>query len=205
MTKTEEKSFINRAEDVLASRGEPMDLYQLFEKVLEGATVDADAINDVLSAFYADLTTSAKFMYMGDNTWDLKRHQKIELWEKDGSFYNEYKDVHDDVLDARIAAQLERDKAHHAMLEKRSQAEAEAEANRLAEAESKASETAPAVEADIPDIEEDILDDPVFEDAQAPEEVPEIPEEPALDEEYDEFDEDEYNEYMDTYEDKYDE
>ena len=210
----QEMSLINLAEQVLHEIKEPLDLYQLFDKVLEMSHHNhQEEISEVLNAFYTDLTSSAKFIYMGNNTWDLKRHQKNDLWDKDGSFYNEYAEVHDAELDARIAEAEAAEEAHLAKIEARrlaEQAKAEAEAaqdeadtievSEVVETEVEtvevlASEPAPLEEA-VPSTEDDVTvkDDEKVETIEPLEE----------DDEYDDFDEEEYNEYMDSYEDEYD-
>lgn len=213
----QEMSLINLAEKVLHDIKEPLDLYQLFDKVLDMSNHNhQEEIGHVLNAFYTDLTSSAKFIYMGNNTWDLKRHQKNDLWDKDGSFYNEYAEVHDAVLDARIAEQEVAEEAHLAKIEARRLAEeARIEAEALqadvdAEAEAAAAkpvvETVPVVTPEPVTIDEDDIEVDVTltpEKDKADEDTADI--EPLEeDDEYDDFDEEEYNEYMDSYEDEYD-
>ncbi len=204
-----EQSLINIAENILEERQQPIELYELFDLVLQQRTIDDALLPDVLSAFYADLTSSAKFVYTGQNTWDLKKHQKIELWEKDGSFFNEYAEIEDEDLDAIIAQKAALEKEHQDRLERLREAE---EAKRLAEIEE--TETFTDVE-DIqvdedyaqlePSIDEVLTEeDPKEEPIEVASEEVVVETEEEVDEEYDDFDEDEYNEYMDTYEDEYD-
>ncbi len=204
-----EQSRIDLAEAILEAQNEPIDLYDLYDEVAKRCEEQPSA--EKLNAFFAELTTSAKFVYMGDNSWDLKRRQKIELWEKDGSFFNEYREVEDAVMEERIAQQKARAAAHEKMLEDRERARV------LAEQEEAAAEkeVVPRVvqepePIDTPDIEageEDVVETP--DDTPEPiedEKVQDKAEEDTtdeVDEEYDDFDEDEYNEYMDEFEDKY--
>lgn len=212
----QEMSLINLAEQVLHEIKEPLDLYQLFDKVLEMSRHNhQEEISEVLNAFYTDLTSSAKFIYMGNNTWDLKRHQKNDLWDKDGSFYNEYAEVHDAELDVRIAEAQAAEEAHLAKIEARrlaEEAKAEAEA---AQDEAEAIEATDVIETEeapieviVPEpepkpVEEEVVsteaDDTVKDDEKA-----ETIEPLEEDDDYDDFDEEEYNEYMDSYEDEYD-
>lgn len=217
MVEIKEQSLINLAELILSEQKQPIDLYDLFDLVIDRRGDSLDDMTELLNAFYADITSSAKFIYMGKNTWDLKKHQKIELWEKDGSYYDEYTEVEDPELDERIAKQEALEKAHQEMLEQRKIDEEKAlEQKEAREAEEALKETETA--------EVDVLDDTVLEalDEEYEEEVVETEEETLetadeteeevvetddseeTEEEYDEFDEDKYNEYMDTYEDEYD-
>ncbi len=224
MPETREQSLIRLAEGVLAEKKQPMDLYELFDTVLDKGDVRVEDATSLLQTFYTDLTSSAKFTYMGQNTWDLKQHQKVELWEKDGSYYDEYKDVENPVYDERIAAAEEAERVHLEMLEKRAAeaeeermkaaAEAEAEAQALAEAEAASEEAAESVEAveeksepAAPEVEDtppeetkEKVEIELVEDETEKEEEEDV----EVDEEYEDFDEDKYHEYMDTYEDEYD-
>lgn len=197
MIDIKEESLVNVAEDILSKSDEPIDLYDLFQKVIDKKGVEkTDA--DMINRFYSELVSSAKFVYTGDNTWDLKANQKIDLWDKDGSYYNEYKEVHDPDLDEKIRKEIEAEKAHQAMLEKRLQAEEEAE---------KAQENADA-EAVVPD-DEVLVDEEeerieAVEEGTLDEDLSDLGEEDleGLDEE--DLDEEEYEKYMDQYEDMYD-
>ena len=197
-----EQSLINIAVDILEERHqgnqEPVDLYELFDMVLEKKGVEIESVSDVLSSFYADITSSAQFVYTGQNRWDLKKHHKIELWEKDGSHFNEYLEVDDPELDEIIAHKAHLEKEHQEKLERRRIQEAE----KLKEAEEAETlveeiEEVPVVEA----IEEEVIE-AIEEEVVEVEKAEET--ETEVEEEYDDFDEDEYNEYMDTYEDEYD-
>ena len=208
MVESNEQSYVELAETILKSRKEPIDLYDLFDLVLESKGVK-EFSGDTLNAFYANITSSAKFIYMGNNTWDLKHHQKIELWEKDGSYYHEYKEVQDDVLDARIIEQAEEEKRHLAMLEQRKAKAIEAEAKAIAEAELAAEDSAAESTKDQEELIEDAIefemitpDEEIEPDTEKTDEKPK--EKTDDDAEYSEEDEEEYNKYMDMYEDEYD-
>ncbi len=204
-----EQSLINIAESILKERKQPMELYELFDLVLQKRGVDEEVVPEVLNAFYADLTSSARFVYTGQNTWDLKKYQKIELWEKDGSFFNEYAEVEDEELDAIIAQKAELEKEHQEKLVRRREAE---EADRLAALEETELITDPQDEAPIVVDEEEVVIEEVLEEETPVVEVAKGEDDDVIveteteetEEEYDDFDEDEYNEYMDTYEDEYD-
>jgi len=202
-----EKSFINIAEDLLGEKQEPINLYTLFEEVLKksGASSKDENKNEWLSTFYADLTSSAKFVYLGENEWDLKSNHDVSLWEKDGSFYSEYKEVYDEGLERRLEDQVKKEDAHQAMLEARKEKEAMIQAARE-------SQDSPALDmsendnvpiftedfaSDLGDLEQTLEEDIILteEDIEEPVDVEEIEE--------DDFDEEKYNEYMDEYEDQY--
>ncbi len=214
MKNNRELSLINIAENILKERKSPMDLYELFDESCQMKAIDVENSEDLLLNFYTELTSSAKFVYTGENTWDLKGNQPIGLFEKDGSYYNEYKEVQDDDMDARILAQKEKEKAHQEMLEQRRQKaeeQAELEAQKAAALSEAAKEDSAEQQSDVEDPLEDIEDITETEDIILEDEEPDILDESIEegkdieeDVEEDDFDEDKYLEYMDEYEDEYD-
>lgn len=201
MIDIKEESLVNLAEKILKDAQEPIDLYELFEKAATSkglSETDASMVN----RFYSELVSSAKFVYTGENTWDLKNHQKIELWDKDGSYYNEYKEVHDEALDEKILKEQEAEKAHQAMLERRLKAEEEAE--KAAEVAQQEAEAQVVAEEETPEEPVETLSETEVVDEVEPtlhEDFGEIEED---DLEEDDLDEEEYEKYMDQYEDMYD-
>lgn len=214
-----ELSLIDAAVVVLQTEKKAFDLYQLFDIVSAQHGLDEDEKSELITKFYADLTTSAKFVYVGDNTWDLKANQKIELWEKDGSFYKEYTVVE---LPEEYKKEIKEAKAKTAAAKLKAKAEAEgvvvvkeakAEPAVKIITEAKAKPVVePVVEAAVEEVIQPVIE-PVVEDVKT-EKVTVKSDDPSKEavetyeeevfEEYEDFDEDKYNEYMDTYEDKYD-
>jgi DNA-directed RNA polymerase subunit delta len=203
-------SYIDVAEEILISSSDPIDLYDLFDQVVASfpKLVKDINLNDLISDFYNDLTSSAKFVYLGSNHWDLKRKHGVELWEKDGSYYNEYKEVYDEVIEARLANVEAKEQQHQSMLESRREKELMIQAARE-------SQDSPALEMDenvaipvdlaeeLDDLEES-LEKLYFEDEVDIEEDEFYRfRKTTTDEEPGEFDEEEYNQIMDDYEDQY--
>ena len=193
-----EISLIDSAVAILETEKKAIDIYQLFDVVTKGKQLSENVKSDIVTKFYTDLTTSAKFVYVGDNKWDLKANQKIELWEKDGSFYKEY-----------TVVELPEDY-------KEPTKPAVAKKPRKSTKKAAKAEVVVPVEAPIEvlaevKLEEVVVAKPITEDAKATtdakatskDEVVEVYEEEIF-EEYSDFDEEKYNEYMDTYEDQYD-
>lgn len=197
------------AEEILISSSDPIDLYDLFDQVVAsfpklGKDIN---LNDLISDFYNDLTSSAKFVYLGSNHWDLKRKHGVELWEKDGSYYNEYKEVYDEVIEARLANVEVKEQQHQSMLEARREKEIMIQAARE-------SQDSPALEIvenvaipvdlaeELDDLEES-LEKLYFEDEVDIEEDEFYRFRKTTTDESGEFDEEEYNKIMDDYEDQY--
>jgi DNA-directed RNA polymerase subunit delta len=203
-------SYIDVAEEILASSSDPIDLYDLFDQVVAsfpklGKDIN---LNDLISDFYNDLTSSAKFVYLGSNHWDLKRKHGVELWEKDGSYYNEYKEVYDEAIETRLANVEIKEQQHQSMLEARREKELMIQAARE-------SQDSPALEMvenvaipvdlaeELDDLEES-LEKLYFEDEVDIEEDEFYRfRKTTTDEDSSEFDEEEYNQIMDDYEDQY--
>lgn len=204
-----EMSYIDLAEHLLSDTQKPMELYELFDAVVKksASKISEEDFAQLITVFYADLTSSAKFVYIGQNQWDLKNNHG-DLWEKDGSYYNEYKEVYDAFLESRLERAKELEEQHQAMLEARREKEAMIQAARE-------SQDSPALEMNEPEdvvistadlaeelgnIEEDIeifgMEEVIEEDTtESTQTAPEYEED---------FDEEKYNEIMDAYEDQYD-
>jgi len=193
-------SLVDIATTVLLEAKEPMNLYDLFKEVIKRKEIKVDDTASLLTGFYADLTVSAKFVYTGENMWDLKSNQKIELWEKDGSFFKEYTKI--DIPDEYLEDEKPK---------------AKTKAKPKAKAKAKAKVVEPVVE-EAP-VAEVVVEPVVSEETPVAEVQTEEKVKPAVDpvkayeeaaadefeeELFEDFDEEKYNEYMDTYEDQYD-
>lgn len=203
-------SYIDVAEELLAASSDPIDLYDLFDQVIASfpkPSKDTN-LNDVISEFYNDLTSSAKFVYLGSNHWDLKRKHGVEIWEKDGSYYSEYKEVYDEVIEQRLANVEVKEQQHQAMLEARREKEqmilAARESQDSPALEMTENEVIPLdLSEELDDLEES-LEKLYFEDDIDVEEDDFYRfRKVSGDEDSTDFDEDEYNKIMDDYEDQY--
>lgn len=198
MEKYSGKSLIDIAEEVLLERKEHTNMYELFDIACEKRGIDAEMKNGLIAQFYTDMISSAKFVYLGNNEWDLKDNQEITLWEKDGSFYKEYNKVEvpeEFINEPVIATTIKPAKKEEPAVTAEPVAaqpevvETKVEAPKVEEVKVEKQET---VEPEVPEVTEII-----------PEQALEFEEE-LFDDYDDDFDEDKYNEYMDTYEDQYD-
>ena len=199
MQSIKEQSLIDSAERVIRKKKAPLELYELFNIVCAEKGYSGEAKSELITQFYTDLITSAKFVYTGDNTWDLKEFQKTDLREKDGSYYKEYT-VIEDTKDGK-------------------KAKPKAKPKKKAKPKAK-KKVKPTVEEVV--VEEVVVEEVKVEEVKVEEKVDKKPktkasdkkakdkdavvqyEEEVFEEPEDEFDEDKYNEYMDTYEDRYD-
>jgi len=86
MNKTNDSlSMLELAELYMREKNENTPLQHIINHVFE---VKGFKLNDFqkLNAFYLDLTHSAKFVFCGDNLWNLKENN-LELWDKEGFAY----------------------------------------------------------------------------------------------------------------------
>ena len=70
----------------------------LIKEVLELKGL-SDEDGSISTQLYIDITTSSKFVYMGNDEWDLKSRQSLDEFDKDGSAFNSKDDEIDDELD----------------------------------------------------------------------------------------------------------
>jgi len=192
----EGQSLVDVAAVVLKQAKEPLDIYDLFDKVCEIKGVEEDVKPNIISQFYADMTISAKFVYIGENMWDIKENQKIELWEKDGSFFKEYTEVvvpeeyleeEKPVKTAPVINVDEEKKVVEEVVEEVAE-EVEPIVEPVVEPVVRKTKQKVDISEENDDYEEYVgeeFDDELFDDFD------------------EDFDEDKYNEYMDTYEDQY--
>ena len=85
MENTEQMSLLEIAVSLVKEKG----LYNIKELIKD--TLAAKGISedntDAAVQLYVDMTASSKFVYMGDDMWDLKAHQPLEAFDKDGSSF----------------------------------------------------------------------------------------------------------------------
>lgn len=171
------KPMVEIAEEIIRKNGK-QNLYSLINRVAEikGFSSD-DAEKSVL--LYLDMTLSSRFVYCGNDEWDLKENN-LELWDKDGSYFAKEDEVDFDEED---------DEEEEIVLE---------EYYSVTDDLSVVDEDDEEIEEDEEDDEEDIealLDDDIpFYSTDDDDIIG-----PDLD-----FDDDDYHEIMDDYEDLYD-
>ena len=78
-------SMLELAELYLRERNEDTPLQHIIDYIFEVKGFDKKDFQK-LNAFYLDLTHSAKFVFCGDNLWNLKENN-LELWDKEGFAY----------------------------------------------------------------------------------------------------------------------
>ena len=189
-------SMLELAELYIRERNEDTPLQDIINYIFEVKGFDSNDFQK-LNAFYLDLTHSAKFVFCGDNQWNLKENN-LDLWDKESFAYVGEADASEEEIEEDI--EFTDFNIDDITLP------------------SEEEEEEPVLENEEDDDEEDV---DVIEDE---EEIEAIKEEKAyIDVEIsmkstdeddgddvdldfdDDFDDDDYNEIMDDYEDMYDE
>lgn len=87
MNKLETLAMVDVAEHLLKENKEPMEIQTLFKEIAEIKKISLDDV-DKLTQLYMDITQSGKFVYCGDEKWNLKIGN-LHLWDDDGSSFIE--------------------------------------------------------------------------------------------------------------------
>ena len=167
-------SLIEIALEIMDEKKEPIDIYTLIEETLaRKGVIDTDGT--YAAKLYTDITTSSKFVFMGENKWDLKSRQSLDQFDKDGSSFNS-KDDYDN-------SEEEDDDLNESDLEL---------------------EDADEDDEDEDDDDSYDDDDEDEDDEDSDLDIDDLDEEDEDEDSYDDNDDEEkYNKYMDDYEDLY--
>jgi DNA-directed RNA polymerase subunit delta len=177
-------SMLEIAEVILRDNKQPMTVHEIIKSVVGIKNISLDDV-DKLTQLYMDITQSAKFVYCGDDQWDLKE-RNLELWDKDGFAFVHADEIEEDVeedLDFKEFV-LEDDDEEEVVFDD--------------EEEEDASE----------DIDLEIVEEKEYIDIDLPiKSTDDDDNDDDIDLEFDDedYDEDDYNEIMDDYEDLYEE
>ncbi|MCF7930561.1 MAG: DNA-directed RNA polymerase subunit delta [Acholeplasmataceae bacterium] len=174
-------AMIDVAEVLLKSQPTPMTIQQLIQGVAEIKSISLDDI-DKLTQLYMDITQSAKFVYCGDDQWDLKE-RNLELWDKDGFAFVHAEEIEEDVEEDLDFTEFILEDEEEEVVEVEDEEDVEVEDEEIKEEKA-------YIEIDLPIKSTD--DDDVDDD-------------PEVEFDSEDYDEDDYNEIMDDYEDMYDE
>ena len=82
-----QQSLFEAALEIISKKEGPTNIYDLINETLASKNVE-DESGDLAAKLYLDITISSKFVFLGDDLWDLKSRQPLEKFEKDGSDFN---------------------------------------------------------------------------------------------------------------------
>lgn len=172
MENISQMSLLEVALKIMEEKGGVVNIYSLIDEVLALKGLE-DSDNTLATQLYVDITTSSKFVYMGEDNWDLKSRQSLDQFDKDGASFNP-KDgsFEEDEEDENDEDDLDEDD--------------ESDEDEEDEDEKDESE----------EDEESEEEEEYFEDEEDESDEDDLDEDDSIDEE-------KYNEYMDDYEDLY--
>ncbi len=96
---TEQLSMLEVAVELLSQKKTPQLITTLIQEVLELKGFD-DPNGVLATQLYIDITTSSSFVFCGEGKWDLKTRQSLEMFDRDGSFFNtgeEYEEEEEEI------------------------------------------------------------------------------------------------------------
>ncbi len=157
----------------------------IIKETLEMKGLD-DVDGSLATQLYIDITTSSKFVYMGNEEWDLKIRQSLDEYDKDGSAFNTKGEDLDD--EEELSDDLDDEE-----LDEYDEDEDSDDEDDEDEEESDEDEYEDEDEYDDDEESDDEDDDDAIIDGEETERYSED----------DDFDEDKYNDLMDDYEDIY--
>lgn len=176
-------AMLDVAEALLKESGKPLLIQDIMRSVAEIKEIPLDNI-DKLTQLYMDITQSAKFVYCGDDQWDLKE-RNLELWDKDGYAFVHAEEIEEDTEeDLDFTEFVLEEEEEEDVVEEDEEDEDEEEV-----------------------VDEEIEEEKEYIDVELPVKSTddEDIDEPEIEFDNDDYDEDDYNEIMDDYEDMYDE
>ena len=84
---TKQLSMLEVAVELLNQKKTPQLITTLIQEVLELKGLD-DPNGVLATQLYIDITTSSAFVFCGEGKWDLKTRQSLEVFDRDGSYFN---------------------------------------------------------------------------------------------------------------------
>lgn len=173
-------AMVEIAYELIKQNNGPVSIYELFEeisKVKGFESLSADQLTDKLTTLYMNIVQSGKFVFAGENLWDLKEGN-LDLWDNDGSQFIEI---------------IEEEEEDDEIFELLDDEDEEIEELILDEEEEELDE----------ETKKEILEEKEYIEVELPLHVTD--EDDEVDFDADGYDEDDYHEIMDDYEDMYDE
>lgn len=182
MENISQMSLLEVAVMLMEQKKAPQSIRTLIKEVLEMKGLE-DVDLSLSTQLYIDITTSSKFVYMGNEEWDLKSRQSLDEYDKDGSAFNSKEDLEEDL---------------------------EEDIEELEEIVDEDEDDDDYLDDDDED-DDDYLDDDDDDDEDDEDDDLDDDEDSIIDDDFierydeDDFNEDKYNDLMDDYEDMYEE
>lgn len=101
-TKDKDKSLLEISVELLNIKHKPQQIMQIAKESMEIKGLKTAQAKELLPQFLADFMESGYFVYCGDGKWDLKERQTTAILDKDGSDYDVYDNVDEDVKENEL-------------------------------------------------------------------------------------------------------
>ena len=96
MENISQMSLLEIAVALMEQKRGQQNIRALIKEVFEIKGID-DEDGSITTQLYIDITTSSKFVYMGNDEWDLKSRQSLDQYDKDGSAFNTYVEEEEEI------------------------------------------------------------------------------------------------------------
>lgn len=93
-------SMLELAELYIRERNEDTPLQDIIQYIFDVKGFDSNDFQK-LNSFYLDLTHSAKFVFCGDNQWNIKENN-LDLWDKESFAYVSDADTNEEEIEEEI-------------------------------------------------------------------------------------------------------
>lgn len=190
-------SLVELAIEIQLESNEKTTFIDLYKKVCDAKEMSDDERKANIAQFYTDITACGDFVYCGDDLWDLKKNQKLEVL--DSEYYQEH-----------IADEYDEDEEIIKKPRKKSSKKIKY-IEELEDEDEDKEENLDSNDEDYENVSFDDYDESQDDDYSSYEkdldsELDEDDDDKSYDEdeEEDDFDEDKYNSIMDEYENQYD-
>ena len=95
---TEQMSMVEVAIELMKQKRSPQAIISLINEVLEMKGLD-DLDGSLATQLYVDITTSSDFVFCGEGKWDLKSRQSLDVYDRDGSYFNTGEEFEDEEVE----------------------------------------------------------------------------------------------------------
>lgn len=95
---TEQMSMVEVAIELMKQKRTPQPILTLINEVLEMKGFD-DLTGELATQLYLDITTSSDFVFCGEGKWDLKSRQSLDVYDRDGSYFNTGEEIEDEEIE----------------------------------------------------------------------------------------------------------
>ncbi|MCB9498476.1 MAG: DNA-directed RNA polymerase subunit delta [Bacillales bacterium] len=188
-------SLVEIAIEVLRESKEKSTFLDLYNKVSEMKNFTEEEKNEHIAQFYTDITSSGDFIYCGEDLWDLKENQPLDVI--DHEFFSEHSDIEGEDEEEKPKKAKKKHPKKYIEEDEEDENDTEDEDYEVSPVEDDEEED------EVEEGEESTEPDEESETTESYEKDIDAQLDESEEEEDEDFDEDTYNSIMDQYEDQY--